>query len=82
MVQPNLNFTHTCQCSRVPARLLHVKLKNFGMHTYSSYTYNFSMYMTVSEYMHYMSDACHKLTLGLPQYMCGVKVRTVDTYRQ
>ena len=30
-----------------------------------------------SEYTQHMRDAHHKLTLGLPQYMCGVTTGTV-----
>ena len=38
---------------------------------------DFGMHMWASEYTHATRDARHELTLGLPQYMCGVTTGTV-----
>ena len=49
---------------------MHALLHKFGVRTIAS------------EHMRHMSDAGHKLTLGLPHYTCGVQLHTLDTYRQ
>ena len=75
MIQLNLNFTHACRYTRVLARLTSAKLQklacactvacDFGMHTWDS------------KHTWHTRDTCHKLTLGLPHYTCGVTIGTV-----
>ena len=38
--------------------------------------YKFGVHTIASEHMWHMSDAGHKLTIGLQHYKCGVQVRT------
>ena len=72
-LQLNLNITHACQYTHVPAGLPHVKLKNLAYTC--TVAHNCGVRTTVSEHTQHTSDARHKLALGLPQYMCGVQVQ-------
>ena len=74
-VQLNLNLhTHAGTHTYVLACLMCAKLQEvtcactvacvFGMHTQDI------------EYSQHMRNACHKLALALPHYMCGVTTRT------
>ena len=72
-VQLNLNITHVCQYTHVPAGLPHVKLKNLACTC--TVAHNFGVHTTVSEHMQHTNDTRHKLALGLAQYMCGVQVQ-------
>ena len=64
IVQLNLNFTYTRVCL---ACLMHAKLQKLVCAC--TVECNFGMCMWASEYMQYMRDVCHKLSLGLPHYM-------------
>ena len=72
-VQLNLNFTHLCQYMCVSAHLMCVKLKKIACTC--TVAHNFGMCTIASEHTQHTSDACHKLTLGLPHYTCGVQVQ-------
>ena len=72
-LQLNLNFTHACQCRHVSACLPHVELKKLACTC--TVAHNFGVHTIASEHMQHKSDACYKLTLGLPHYTCGVQVQ-------
>ena len=39
--------------------------------------HNFDVHTPVSEHTQHTSNACCKLTLGLPHYMCGIQVQQI-----
>ena len=78
MVQLNLNFTHACGYTHVPACLLHVKLKNLAC--ICTVACKFDMHTPASEHMQRMSDAHHELALGLPECTCGQCTGTIYSY--
>ena len=43
---------------------------------------NFGVRMKANEHMQHLRDPCHKLTLGLPHYTCGVATDIVASYKQ
>ena len=64
------NFTHACRYTRVLARLTCAKLKKLACaHTVA---HDFGVHMPDSKYTRHTRDVHHKLTLGLPHYMCDV----------
>ena len=75
MVQLNLNFTRACRYMRVLARLTHAKLKKLACAR--TVARSFSVRTRDSKHTLHTRDACHKLTLGLPHYACGVTTGTV-----
>ena len=54
----------------VPACLPCVKLKMWCAHTVA---HKFNICVPASEHTQHTSNVRHKLTLGIPQYMCGVQ---------
>ena len=60
---------------RVLACLMNAKLQKLaGVHTVAR---DFGVRMRDSKHTWIMRDTCHKLTLGLPHYMCGATTGTV-----
>ena len=59
----------------VLAHLTHAKLQNLVCA--SSVTRGFGVRMRDSQHARHTRYACHKLTLGLPHYTCGVTTGTV-----
>ena len=66
MVQLNLNFTHVCWYTSVPACLLHVNLKIWCA---------LALMRTILACVQHTDDTGHELTICLPQYMCDVPVQ-------
>ena len=55
--------------------ITHAKLQK--MMRACTVAHDFGMCMQESKHTRHTNDACHKLTLGLPHYTCGVTTGTV-----
>ena len=76
-IQLNVNITRVCmQAHACVCMFNEFKTSKFVCaHTVAC---NFNVHTQASEHTQYTKDACHKLTISLPYYMCGVATGTVD----